>query len=320
MSNDSPRSKRRGCLWALPLLALLLAPFSPVLWSFWKCPSMDRFAKHNPKTTAFMEYRADEARQAGRPYKIRYRPVGLKTIAPPLRRAVVLAEDARFFKHDGFDYDAMRDAWQANQKRGRVVRGGSTISQQVAKNIWLTPERTYWRKAVEAALTWRMERTLSKERILELYLNVIEWGPGVFGVAAAAENYFKAKPAELTPQQAALLAAAIPSPLHFDPTQPSARIRRSQSRILAGLGAREEPTKSINFLDEPPDSLFGPEGAPPPNAAPVPTAPPFPAVLPTAPPPVAPPAAASPEPVGGPAPATPRGGTAPATPARAGGP
>lgn len=264
---------------------------------------MAPYARRGPKTTALMQFRAEQARAAGRPFKLRYRPVPLKTVAPAMRRAVVIAEDARFFKHDGFDYDAVREAWETNQRRGKIVRGGSTISQQVAKNIWLTPERTYWRKAVEAALTWRMERTLPKERILELYLNIIELGPGIFGVGAAADAYFKTTAAELTPPQAALLAAAIPAPLRFNPAKPSARLQRGQMRVLAGLVGREEVSKSLKLMDEPPDELFSPEGAPPPAPSFAPPAPPAaPAAGPSPEPPAPTPGpAATPEPAKAPA-------------------
>jgi monofunctional biosynthetic peptidoglycan transglycosylase len=231
---------------------------------------MPYYRSHFPSRTALMDYRAVQAKKAGKRFTVRYKPVPLKSISPMLRRGVVVAEDAKFYKHGGLDYDAIEDAYRTNQRKGRIVRGGSTISQQVAKNIWLTPERTYWRKLIEAILTYRMEFALSKDRVLELYLNIVEWGPGVFGAAAASEVYFKTSPGSLTPQQAALLAAAIPSPLRFNPTNPSGRIQRSQGRILAALVGREEPAKSLKLLEEPPPEPETPQSTPSPLSTPAP--------------------------------------------------
>jgi monofunctional biosynthetic peptidoglycan transglycosylase len=247
-----PPRRRRGRK-ALILLLVLLAPlFAPVIYSYWKCPFMPYYRKFNPRQTAFMKYRAKQAKTAGRSFKLRYKPVPLKTIAYPMRRAVILAEDGHFYEHDGFDYESIRKAYEFNKRKGKVVRGASTISQQVAKNIWLYPKRSYWRKAVEAVLTWRLEHALPKDRILELYLNVIEFGPGIFGVNAAAEAYFKTTPAGLSYSQAALLTAAIPSPLRFNPGNPTGRIAYRQSRILAALQGRAPIPDDIKVIDEPP--------------------------------------------------------------------
>jgi len=212
---------------------LLLIPLSvPVIYSFYECPYMSYYKNRMPKITGMMKYRLEQAREAGRYYKIIYEPVPLKSIAVSMRRAAVAAEDAHFYEHEGIDVDAIKKAYEYNLKKGKIVRGGSTISQQVAKNLWLSPERTLWRKLIEAILTWRMEQALSKERILELYLNIIEWGNGIFGVGAASKVYFDTTPANLSVRQAALLAAVIPSPLHFDPKNPSPKIVRRQARLI----------------------------------------------------------------------------------------
>jgi monofunctional biosynthetic peptidoglycan transglycosylase len=182
-----------------------------------------------------MEHREAQARAKGRPYRVRWTVVPLAAISQPMRRAVILAEDDKFWQHEGFDVEAMKKAYAANQRRGKIRRGGSTISQQVAKNLWLSPERSYYRKVVEAVLAWRMEHALSKQRILEIYLNVIEWGPGIFGVAEASRAYYGVPPSALTPRQAAMLAAAIPAPLRFDVAAPSRAVERRRTHVLTGL-------------------------------------------------------------------------------------
>jgi len=218
--DEAPRERPRF-KWRLKLFALIvLAALSPAIYSYIKCPYMPYYKDHFPKRTAFMERRIEQAKEKGEKYSVRYKPVPLGQISKNMRRAVVMAEDARFYEHNGIDIEAIEEAYRINQKRGKVVRGGSTISQQVAKNLWLSPERSLWRKLIEAILTWRMERALSKDRILELYLNTIEWGRGIFGVAAASEAYFSTTPANLSATQAATLAAVIRRRSRRIPTRP----------------------------------------------------------------------------------------------------
>ena len=168
------------------------------------------YAHNVPGTTAFM----DRYREKGA--KVRYTWVPYERISAHLKRAVVAAEDARFLDHEGFDWDAIQKALEKNEKRGKVVVGASTISQQLAKNLFLSGSRSWARKAQEAAITWMMERTLSKRRILELYLNVAEWGEGIFGAEAAARHHFGVPAAALTPEQGAWLAAILPSPRRYE--------------------------------------------------------------------------------------------------------
>ena len=165
----------------------------------------------NPTSTAFMERHREKPGA-----KLRYSWVSYERISEHLKRAVIAAEDARFLDHDGFDWEAIQQAMQKNERRGKVVAGASTISQQLAKNMFLSGERSWLRKGEEAAITWMMERTLSKRRILELYLNVAEWGEGVFGAEAAARHHFGVPAAALGAEQSAWLAAILPSPRRYD--------------------------------------------------------------------------------------------------------
>ena len=166
----------------------------------------------NPSSTAFMERRLQAMRVKDGKAQLRRQWVPYDAISANLKRAVVAAEDARFLDHEGFDWQAIQEAMAKNDRRGKVVAGASTISQQLAKNLFLSGERSWLRKAQEAAITWMMEHVMSKRRILELYLNVAEWGNGVFGAEAAARYHFGVSAAALSPEQAAWLAAILPSP------------------------------------------------------------------------------------------------------------
>lgn len=172
-------------------------------------------AHDNPSTTAFMQLRQEQRRAAGRDPRLAHEWVDYERISPWLKRAVIAAEDARFAEHNGIDWTALREAFIDNRAAGEVVRGGSTISQQLAKNLFLSPERSYWRKAQEAVLAVMLDATLSKRRILELYLNLIEWGDGVFGAEAAAGHYYGIGAHELGRWQASMLAARIPRPRYY---------------------------------------------------------------------------------------------------------
>jgi monofunctional biosynthetic peptidoglycan transglycosylase len=169
------------------------------------------YAHRAPGTTAFMDRYLERPRA-----KVRYNWVPYERISPHLKRAVVAAEDAKFLDHEGFDWEAIQKAIEKNERRGKVVAGASTISQQLAKNLFLSSSRSWARKVEEAVITWMMERTLSKRRILELYLNVAEWGEGIFGAEAAARHHFGVPAAALTPEQAAWLAAILPSPRRYE--------------------------------------------------------------------------------------------------------
>jgi monofunctional biosynthetic peptidoglycan transglycosylase len=206
-------------------------------------PRVGGLAEATPRRTSWMRARQAEARRQGRPYRVDHRWVPYAAISPHLRRAVLIAEDDAFFAHGGLDWNEIRSAARANLERGRIVRGGSTITQQLAKNLYLAGERTALRKIREILLARRLERELSKRRIFELYLNLIEWGDGIFGVEAAARRSFGVAAAELDPRQAALLAAVIINPRRYSPAEPSRRIERRARMILGRMFRRGHLTE-----------------------------------------------------------------------------
>ena len=196
---------------------------------------------HTPAATAFME-RSLEALQAKEPRaQLRHEWVPYERISVHLKRAVVAAEDARFLDHDGFDWEMIQKALERNERQGKVVAGASTISQQLAKNLFLSGERSWLRKGQEAIITWMLESTLSKRRILELYLNVAEWGDGVFGAQAAARAHFGVPASALTPEQAAWLAVVLPSPKRYPHGRMTAYLAGQMSTVLARMGAVQIP-------------------------------------------------------------------------------
>ncbi|HOK39616.1 MAG TPA: monofunctional biosynthetic peptidoglycan transglycosylase [bacterium] len=174
-----------------------------------------RYKYINPENTNFMKIREKQAKAAKRRYKKIYKWVPLTNISYNLRRTVIRAEDAKFYEHNGFDFEAIKNAIKKNQKKKKIKYGASTITQQLAKNLFLWPERSYLRKALEAYYTILIEIFLSKDRILELYLNVIEWGDGIYGAEAASQYYFKTTSKKLTLEQSALLTAIIPNPRKY---------------------------------------------------------------------------------------------------------
>ena len=200
---------RRALLGAAALAVATLA-WLGFLWL--RLPDPSALAKANPRTTALIEQRRAEAAEAGRRWSPRQSWVGLGAISPKLVQAVILSEDAKFFGHEGFDWEAIRDAAEQGMERGRFARGASTITQQLAKNLWLGTERTFSRKAKEAMLAVKLERELPKRRILAIYLNVVELRDGVFGVEAASRAWFGRGARDLTTAQAALLASMLPAP------------------------------------------------------------------------------------------------------------
>jgi monofunctional biosynthetic peptidoglycan transglycosylase len=212
------------------LFAAAVAAAAVVFWA--TLPDVSPLATQWPKTTAFMERRKAKLARDGRRVALEWKPVPLSRISPELRRAVVVAEDARFWEHEGVDWEAMRGAFKKNFENGDLKVGGSTITQQLAKNLYLSPARTPWRKLRELAIARRLEGRLSKKRILELYLNVIEFGPRTFGVEAAARRYLGKPAAEVSREEAATLAAVIPSPRIYDPVKHPERVGRRARRIL----------------------------------------------------------------------------------------
>ena len=205
-------------------------------------PDVRGLAKDNPTTTAFMQLRIDEAREDGRArFAIRHRWVPYNQISPNLRRAVIVTEDAGFYDHDGIDLNEVKAALEKNWEEGQFVRGASTITQQLAKNLYLSPSRNPMRKVKELLITRRLEAALTKRRILEIYLNMIEWGDGIFGCEAAARAYFGQPCASLSPDQAALLAGAIINPREHSPAKPTRRLLRRQQIILKRMNIKETP-------------------------------------------------------------------------------
>jgi monofunctional biosynthetic peptidoglycan transglycosylase len=217
------------------------AGFACLSYSWFCLPDVRPLLTRNPTSTAFMRLRADEAARADRPSRRVQRWVPYRRISPLLSRAVLVAEDARFWSHDGVDLDELQESLEVDWARGRFTRGGSTITQQLAKNLYLTPSRNPYRKLVELLIARRLEAELSKARILEIYLNVIEWGDGIWGAEAAARAYFQVPSADLTASEAALLAGAIINPRRYSPARPNARLRRRQQMILDRMGAVTPP-------------------------------------------------------------------------------
>jgi monofunctional biosynthetic peptidoglycan transglycosylase len=196
----------------------------------WTWPSVGRLATSRPATTAFIEQYRAQQRALGRPARVAWTWTPYAAISPALKRAVLVSEDVNFFSHHGFALDEMQNALEDALRDRELPRGASTITQQLAKNLWLSRSRNPLRKAKEALLTWQLERRLSKRRILELYLNVVEFGPGVYGVGAASQRYFGKTPADLDESEAAQLAAVLPSPATWRPGSASPAYRR---RVVA---------------------------------------------------------------------------------------
>lgn len=220
----------RGLAAWLTMGILGLAALGAGLWLSLPDPASVRAA--NPRTTAVIEQRRAEARAHGRSLRVQQRWVGLDRISPALVSAVLVSEDARFYAHGAFDWVEVEAAADDSFRAGRALRGASTLTQQLAKNLWLGTERSAWRKAKEAVLAVKLERAVPKRRILALYLNVAEWGDGVFGAEAAARARFGVAAADLTPAQAALLAAMLPAPRRTDLAHPSRWLARRAERVL----------------------------------------------------------------------------------------
>ena len=211
-------------------------------------PDVRPLKSGNPMTTAFMDLRAREAARAGRPVRKSQRWVRYEHISPMLKKAVIVAEDAKFWQHDGVDYEETRLSLEQDWASGHLMRGASTISQQLAKNLYLSPSRNPARKFTELLITRRLEAELTKRRIFELYLNLIEWGDGIWGAEAAARAYFGEPAGALSAEQAALLAGAIINPRIYSPAHPNGRLLRRQQIILARMG---EVTPPPNSSDQP---------------------------------------------------------------------
>jgi len=221
--------------------ATLGAGFVYAAFIYLTLPDVRLLRTTNPETTAFMELRAREARAKGtQPRKVqRWVPYG--RISANLKRAVLVAEDSGFWQHEGIEFEQMKESIEANFERLEFARGGSTITQQLAKNLYLSPSKNPIRKVREILIARRLEAELTKQRILELYLNVIEWGDDIYGAEAAARTYFGKSAADLGPQESALLAGAIINPHVHSPAHPTARLRSRQQMIMRRMGAVTPP-------------------------------------------------------------------------------
>ncbi|MBU1363674.1 MAG: monofunctional biosynthetic peptidoglycan transglycosylase [Gammaproteobacteria bacterium] len=230
------RLLRRCLKWAvLGLLGVCL------VWQLWLLGWVLFWGWVNPGETRFMEIRLGELRQKQPEARLKKQWVPYERISIHLKRAIISAEDAKFVDHEGFDWEGIQKALEKNQKKRRFAAGGSTISQQLAKNLFLTPTKSYVRKAEEAIITLMLENLWSKRRILEVYLNVIEWGNGVFGAEAAARHYYNASAAQLGPEQAARLAGMVPNPRFYDRNRNAPGLGRKTAIILARMPGAEVP-------------------------------------------------------------------------------
>jgi monofunctional biosynthetic peptidoglycan transglycosylase len=230
------RIVRKLLLWlvVLPLVLVLLlqAYFFVQIW-WW--------VDHNPGTTSFMRHQRSLLQEKNPNFKLQQKWVPYNRISNNLKRAIIASEDANFSEHEGVDWDALQKAYEKNNKKGKVVAGGSTITQQLAKNLFLSGNRSYLRKAQEFVITYMLEYWMDKERIYEIYLNSVEWGVGVFGAEAAAQHYFGVSAANLSASQAARLAVMLPNPRFYDHNRASPYLMRRTGVILRRMGSAELP-------------------------------------------------------------------------------
>ncbi|MBN1981972.1 MAG: monofunctional biosynthetic peptidoglycan transglycosylase [Chitinivibrionales bacterium] len=231
--------------------ALCLAIIASILYYF-IYPDVSELKKNNPKVSAFMQYRQQQWNTEGRKQTMRHTYVPLSRISPYLVKAVIISEDAKFWKHEGFDFDAIQYALEQDLKAKRFKYGASTISQQLAKNLFLHPSKNPVRKLKEAILTWRLEHTLSKNRIIELYLNFVELGDGIFGAEAATRYYFKKPAVELTAKEAARLAVILPNPIKFNPVSQSGYVVKRSNKLYRAL----TPARSLDDNDRVPENVY----------------------------------------------------------------
>jgi monofunctional biosynthetic peptidoglycan transglycosylase len=224
-------------LWRLFLLLTGLV----VIYQSWILVQITYWNHYNPSSSAFMRARLDLLREKDHGAALRMQWVPYERISPNLKRAVIAAEDGKFLHHEGFDFEAIQRAYEKNLEKGKLVAGGSTISQQLAKNLFLSGEKTPWRKLQEAVITFMLENVMSKRRILEIYLNVIEWGDGVFGAEAAMRHYYGTSASSITAEQAARLAAVIPNPRFYDRNRATPWLTKKTAIILSRMSSAQIP-------------------------------------------------------------------------------
>ena len=221
-------------LFLLPLLLFLAIQCYFLVQIVW-------WVGHNPVTTSFMRVQLSALQQKNPKAVLQQTWVPYDRISNHLKRAVIASEDANFAEHEGVDWDALQKAYEKNLKRNKVVAGGSTITQQLAKNLFLSGSRSYWRKGQELIIATMLEQLMSKRRIFEIYLNVVELGSGIFGAEAAARHYYHVGAANLGPQQAARLAVMLPNPRFYDRNRDSNYLARRSNTILRRMNSAELP-------------------------------------------------------------------------------
>jgi len=231
--------KRTVWSWIWHIAAILFVLM--LCYQAWIAAQIAWWIEHNPSTSAFMDDRLVIMQSKNPKAKLQHTWVPYKNISDNLKRAMIASEDAKFVDHEGFDWEGIQKAYEKNMARGKIVAGGSTISQQLAKNLFLSTKRTPWRKGEETLITLMLEAMMDKERIFDIYLNTIEWGNGVFGAEAAARHYFQISAAELTPEQAAKLAAMVPNPRFYDRNREAKGLLRKTEIILNQMDDAEIP-------------------------------------------------------------------------------
>jgi monofunctional biosynthetic peptidoglycan transglycosylase len=225
--------------WSLRIGAALLAAL--FLYNLWIFGHIVYWRSFNPSASAFMTEQLARLQEEDPEAELRHKWVPYERISPNLQRAMIASEDAKFVDHEGFDWDGIEAAFEKNLKQGRIVAGGSTISQQLAKNLFLSGKKTPWRKLEEAMITVMLEAVMDKRRIFEIYLNVIEWGNGVFGAEAAARHYYRTSAARLSAGQAAKLAAMVPNPRFYDEHRNAPGLARKTRIILRRMPLADTP-------------------------------------------------------------------------------
>ena len=212
-----------------------------LLYQLWILGHIVYWNFYDPATSAFMQERLDGLQEKKPGAMLHYQWVPYERISPHLKRAIIAAEDGKFLQHEGFDFEAIQKAYEKNLEQGKFVRGGSTISQQLAKNLFLSGKKTPWRKIEEAVITLMLENVMSKRRILEIYLNVIEWGNGIFGAEAAMRYYYGVSTSSVTAEQAARLAAMVPNPRFYDRHRSTPWLLRKTDIILSRMASTQIP-------------------------------------------------------------------------------
>jgi len=225
--------------WTWRVLALLFVLL--LFYQLWIFAHVWWWVDHNPATSSFMEDRLEVLQSKNPNAELQHKWIPYAKISDTLKQALIASEDAKFVDHEGFDWEGIQKAYEKNLKKGKIVAGGSTISQQLAKNLFLSGKRTPWRKLEEATITVMLEKMMDKERIFEIYLNVIEWGNGVFGAEAAARHYYGISASQLSAAQSAKLAAMVPNPRYYDSHREAKGLVRKSDIILGRMNDVEIP-------------------------------------------------------------------------------